>query len=310
MRKIIYIKWIYKWDSGLQTVLIGSRTINYHFIYIFREENSMSKAVIPLEEYKNIVQLYNSGLSQQKIGKMYATSHTTIRKVLIKNNVVMRDNSHKGRKYTIDENYFDNIDSQDKAYILGLLYADGCNYLPQHRVKIELQERDKDILDKINIKLNSNKPLSFVELSGKNANWQNTYRLDITNKHISETLNNLGMVQNKSLVLTFPYWLDTLLYSHFLRGYFDGDGCLQKYFLTIVSTKEFCESVATICKNILDISTTISDIPNRPESNTKLLCITGISKMKKFLDYIYQDAELYVQRKYDAYQNVHYQTAI
>ena len=130
----------------------------------------MSKAVIPSEEYKNIVRLYNSGLSQQKIGEMYNTSHTVIRKVLMKNNVIMRDNSRKGRKYTIDENYFDIIDNQDKAYILGLLYADGCNYVPQHRVKIELQERDKDILDKINIKMNSNKPLSFVKLNSKNYN--------------------------------------------------------------------------------------------------------------------------------------------
>ena len=270
----------------------------------------MSKAVIPFEEYKNIVRLYNSGLSQQKIGEMYNTSHTVIRKVLMKNNVIMRDNSHKGRKYTIDENYFDIIDNQDKAYILGLLYADGCNYVPQHRVKIELQERDKDILDKINIKMNSNKPLSFVKLNSKNYNWQNTYRLDITNKHISEVLNSLGMVQNKSLVLAFPCWLDTKLYSHFIRGYFDGDGCIQKYFLTIVSTKEFCESISMICKDILGVSTTISDIPSRPNSNTKLLRITGIGKMKKFLDYIYQDAELYIQRKYNAYKNVNYQTAV
>lgn len=270
----------------------------------------MSNAVIPIEEYKNIIKLYSSGLSQQKIGQMYNTSHTTIRKILVKNNVERRDNSHKGRKYTINENYFDAIDDQNKAYILGLLYADGCNYLPQHRVKLELQERDKDILEKISAKINTNKPLSFVELNNKNANWQNTYRLDITNKHVSETLNNLGVVQNKSLVLTFPRWLDPTLYSHFLRGYFDGDGCLQKYFLTIVSTQEFCQSVAKICEDALGVLATISDIPNKPDSNTKLLCITGIGKMKKFLDYIYQDAELYIQRKHDAYQSVNYKTAI
>lgn len=270
----------------------------------------MSKAAIPYEEYGNIIELYNSGLSQFKIGNMYNVDHSVIGRVLSKNNVLIRDHSHKGRKYTINEYYFDEINTPNKAYILGLLYADGCNYLPQHRVKIELQEKDKDILDKINNEIGSNKPLVLNKLSDKNKNWQNTYRLDITNKHISETLNASGMVQRKSLVLLFPDWLDSSLYPHFIRGYFDGDGCLQKYFLTIASTKEFCEKLSNICEDVLQIQTTISNLSYNPQSNTKILYITGINKMQVFLDYIYKDAELYIKRKYDAYKNVHYQTAI
>ena len=94
-------------------------------------------------------------------------------------------------------------------------------------IKIELQERDKDILEEINKELGSNRELYFNDLSSKNSNHQNTYGLIIVNKHMSEILKQKGMMQNKSLVLKFPEWLDEDLYSHFIRGYFDGDGHIE-----------------------------------------------------------------------------------
>lgn len=266
----------------------------------------MSKPLIPVEEYENIINLYKSGLSQAKVGEIYNVGHYIIGKILKKCGVVARDDSHKSRKYTINENYFDNIDTQNKAYILGLLYSDGCNYPPQHRVKLELQERDKSILDKINIEIQSNKPLSFNNLNSKNANWQNTYRLDITNKHISNKLVELGMVQNKSLILEFPIWLDESMYASFLRGYLDGDGHIEwsnTRFITLVGTSQFCNYVKDFCENKLDIKCSICNTASK-DSNTKLLYIHGRQRMKQFLDFIYQDADLYIERKYNIYQNI------
>jgi hypothetical protein len=266
----------------------------------------MCKPLIPTNEYDNIINLYNSGLSQAKVGEIYNVGHYIIGKILKKCGVQARDDSHKARKYTINENYFDSIDTPNKAYIIGLLYSDGCNYPPQHRVKLELQERDKNILEKINVEINSNKPLVFNNLSSKNANWQNTYRLDITNKHISDKLIELGVVQNKSLILEFPIWLDYSLYAPFLRGYFDGDGHIEwrkSKFLTIVGTKQFCQHIKNFCENNLDINCSIRDTAN-VDSNTKLLCIFRKNNIKKFLDFIYNDAELYIERKYNVYQKI------
>lgn len=132
----------------------------------------MSKPLISTEEYENIINLYKSGLSQSQVGDIYNVKWYIIGKILKKCGVPARDDSHKSRKYTINENYFDNIDTNNKAYILGLFYSDGCNYTPQHRVKLELQQKDKNILDKINIEIQSNKPLTFNKLNDKNANWQ------------------------------------------------------------------------------------------------------------------------------------------
>lgn len=266
----------------------------------------MSKPLISTDEYDNIVNLYNSGLSQAKVGEIYNVKWYIIGKILRKCGVTARDDSHKFRKYTIDENYFDNIDAPNKAYLLGLLYSDGCNYPPQHRVKLELQERDKDILDKINIEIQSNKPLAFNNLNSKNENWQNTYRLDITNKHISDRLAELGMVQNKSLILEFPTWLDKSMYAPFLRGYLDGDGHIEwgkTRFITLVGTSQFCEHIKSFCENDLDIKCSISNTANK-NSNTKLLYIHSRDRIKKFLDFIYKDANLYIERKYNVYQKI------
>lgn len=266
----------------------------------------MSKPLIPTEEYENIIHLYNSGLSQAKIGEIYNVGYYIIGKILRKCGVVARDDSHKSRKYTINENYFDNIETPNQAYLLGLLYSDGCNYPPQHRVKLELQERDKEILEKINDEIQSDKPLGFNNLSGKNSNWQNTYRIDITNKHISDRLVELGMVQNKSLTLEFPLWLEESLYAPFLRGYLDGDGHIEwnnTRFITLVGTNQFCKYVKEFCENRLCINCSIYDTANK-NSNTKLLHICGKEKIKAFLDFIYKDADLYIERKYNIYQKI------
>lgn len=143
-----------------------------------------------------------------------------------------------------------------------------------------------------------NKPLVFSNLNAKNSNWQNTYRIDITNKYISEILSDIGMIQNKSLVLEFPSKIDKSLYPHFLRDYFDGDGhieCEKTKFLTIASTLQFCQFVKDFCAENLNINCSIYNTYNK-DSNTKILVVHSKSSIKGFLDFIYHDADLYIQR--------------
>lgn len=68
-------------------------------------------------------------------------------------------------KYTFNKDYFERIDSKDKAYFLGLLYADGCNSISatqgQCTIVINLHEKDRSILDIFNKYIGSNKPLSY-----------------------------------------------------------------------------------------------------------------------------------------------------
>lgn len=262
------------------------------------------KKTFSTKDEQMMIDLYNSGKSIIEISKIYEVSTTPIRRILLGNNVLLRDHSHKKRKYSLDENYFDIIDSPNKAYILGLLFADGCNSENIHNIKLELQERDRHIVESVAKELCTNKPLKTIRLHDKNPAWQNTCQLIVTNKHMSETLSQHGMVPNKSLMLNFPTSIPENLYSHFIRGYFDGDGHIEwskSKFLTIASTRQFCEAIKDICYRFLGISTTIYDTANK-NSNTKILHVFSKARILKFLDFIYGDAELYIDRKYKSYQ--------
>lgn len=91
-------------------------------------------------------------------------------------------------------------------------------------------------------------------------------RWSVTNKHLWSTLNNLGCVPNKSLILTFPsidIFKNKDLIRHFIRGYFDGDGCFSRTFYkdevfpkcSFLGTYEFISMVKTILeKNNIHIS--------------------------------------------------------
>lgn len=265
----------------------------------------MVRTKIDKNEFINIVQKYKSGISLCELERQYPTDRRTLKKILSEYGVELRDHSHKSRKYTLDENFFDNINTQNKAYILGLLFADGCNYPPTNTVTISLQERDKNVLDKINCAMGSNRPLYFKDLHSKNPNWQNSYILTIANKHMSSQLVKLGMVQNKSLILKFPNYLPDNLVRHFIRGYFDGDGHIEWknsfHFLTIASTKEFCEHLKDLSQNLLNTYSNILPTANK-ESNTKIFNICGMEKSYKFLKYMYDDCELYLERKYEQYK--------
>jgi hypothetical protein len=127
------------------------------------------------------------------------------------------------RKYPIDEEFFNEIDSEEKAYFLGMLYADGTNSTKKTEVSLRLQEEDYKLLSKLNNLLQSTKPLLPIVRDKKR---KILYRMIINSKKISYKLNELGVVPNKTFKLIYPIWLNKNLHNHFIRGYFDGDGCV------------------------------------------------------------------------------------
>lgn len=201
-------------------------------------------------------------MSSVKIGEKFGCNHKPILRVLEENDIKRIRNGI--RKYAIDEAYFDCIDTTDKAYILGFLYADGSNCIDKCTIAMSLQEEDRDILEKIRLTIGSEKPLEYLDYSNKHDHgytYKNQYRLLMFNKHMCESLKNIGMTPNKSLSLDFPN-IDPKLYSHFVRGYFDGDGSVYRTIknennhriaVTITSTEKFCEKLIEVVKEQVGI---------------------------------------------------------
>lgn len=277
---------------------------------LLRSNGIVSNPRLTDETKSQIITLYNEGLTHKNIANICNVSENSVYKVLSDFNVEKRDISHVRQKYSLNEHYFDVIDTPNKAYILGFLYADGYNNYTNRTVTLSLQERDKEILEKINNEIGSNRPLFFENIKDKRPTCQNQYRLSITNKHVSETLKNLGVTKAKSLELTFPVWLDEKLIPHFLRGYMDGDGYIAKrpndYHTSFVSTYSFCLSAKEIIDNTLGVSCNIV-LDGRTNDITSTLNINKKYQSKMFLDWIYQDADLYLDRKYQLYKNKKYE---
>lgn len=262
---------------------------------------------VTAEQIENVCKLYSGGLSEETVGNIVGLCRATVRKILRKNQIVIRTQKETSKKYDVDEDYFTEINTQNKAYILGFFYADGNVGLNNNVVQIALQARDKHILDEMNKQFGGNRPLVFDERSKKYNNHQDIYMLTLKNNKIHDDLIRYGVKPQKTHSITYPEFLSDDLHRHFLRGVMDGDGCIHGTeksrkirAVDICGTQMFCEKAKEVIENSLGIHCSLIST-NKACPNTKKLVISGIHQATKFLNWIYEDAEMYLIRKYNIY---------
>lgn len=262
-----------------------------------------------------IVEKYLTGnYNCSSLGKEYGILKSSVNRLLRYRNIQILSRSKSVRRYTLNENYFDVIDNEHKAYWLGLLYADGTNSDKTHCIQLRLQESDLSLLEKFNIDIGSNCPIGFIERKSKHPTWQNLYRLTINSIHISKALSKLGCVPNKTFKLKFPTEdiLNTEYIRPFLRGLWDGDGSFSlselklkksknkgfKIISSLVSTEEVCKDIQSYLKVNLKINSTICYAKKNSNKNTKRLRISGNQQVIKFLDWLYENSTISLDRKF------------
>lgn len=231
--------------------------------------------------------------------------------------------------YNFNRNFFNKIDSEEKAYILGFIYADGYNSNTQ--VSIVQLQQDEDILQQINNALESDVEIKHY----KQYNQKILCQLTFSSREMCKDLTRLGAIRNKSLVLTFPTFLDKSLLPHFIRGYFDGDGCVwngkrQKkvvkdskhkdgYRERIVHNVKFtftgCFSFINALQDILIEVGVVKkktklnfskakDKSNNTSSNVCTMEYSGRTQMRNLFNYMYKNATIYGSRKFNKFQEV------
>jgi hypothetical protein len=215
-------------------------------------------------------------------------------------------------------NIFKCIDNQEKAYWLGFLYADGCNLPDYNRFVVHLSIKDLDHIIKFSRFLDINElkiktyPPGIKYIGKRKIKDNGSCRLTCYSKEVSHQLLNLGMVKAKSKILKFPNtnMVPSNLINHFLRGYFDGDGCLRKtenknvvrFGVIILSSKEFCKKAIDIISNILNINVTYWK--SYEKKNIKAFSISGNNQVLKFMNWIYKDSKIHLNRKYIIYNKL------
>lgn len=202
------------------------------------------------------------------------------------------------RIYTLNENYFENIDAQNKAYIIGFLYADGS--ISENSITINISEQDIEILDFIKKELNYNGPYHYSIV--KNHCY---CKLTITCKKLISDLIKIGVIKNKTYDSKILPVVDFELIPHLLRGLFDGDGSIYsnktdnktiEYTVNFSSNKFILTEIKLLLKNY-NISS--SNIRYRRDSiYSGMLDIRGSMNIEKFYNLIYSDSNFYLQRKY------------
>jgi len=264
----------------------------------------MTKILTSLDKEK-ILTLYNENILNKDIANLIGVSKATIGNFLKTKNLYSKYSTP--RKYSLNESFFDEIDTEEKAYFLGFLYADGYNLEKKGRISMNLKENDKEILEKFSRIIESDRPLTFIDVVSykkRVLNSSNQYKITINSKHMSLMLKVLGCMQTKSLILKFPTeeQVPSYLLRHFLRGYSDGDGWIGDQSLCIVGTEDFCNSLGEKVKKDLNINFYIRKREKEKNTTTRMFYISGRRQLMIFLNYIYNDSTIYLQRKYDIWE--------
>jgi len=197
--------------------------------------------------------------------------------------------------HTLDKDFFEVIDTEEKAYILGFIAADGSVY--GNTLSIELKRSDKEHLVKINKCLGSDRPIENTLSTDKRVDKvYQAARISQQSKKLITDLAKYGIVPNKtaSMAIAFALIPDIFL-RDFWRGCIDGDGWLSEGSIPVVGltgTKNVLESFQLFIKNTLDIDFR-AITPNRSIFNTKYYKDhTSVAKC------LYKNSCLYLDRKF------------
>lgn len=270
---------------------------------ILHKHNVIQKRERPKDlNEEEVIKLYyelRSGvLVANKLGRK---GHHAVLKIINKNKL---NKSSIHRKYRYDETYFEKIDNEEKAYFLGFIFADGCVRKTKDNkpkdLKIKIHKKDIEILEAFKKSIKSESPIK-IEKDG-------AVSFSIGSKKICSDLIKLNCTPSKSLTLIPPNNIPNKLIRHFIRGYFDGDGCIsviagkeKKRTAFILGTKEM---LLYFNKHFVKFgfSDKLDKIkPYRKEHVIHIISYDKNDDLKKMIDFFYKDATIYMSRKYNRF---------
>ena len=264
-----------------------------------------------------IVTLYNEGNSISEVSKITGINNSTVARVLRILNIQKRPQHQQGHskgtrknaKYQWDIDFFESIDTEHKAYWLGFLYADSYN--GEKTIIVDLS--DKDIS---HIKL-LQQDLKATEIPLVNRTQNHSVALHLRSVKMKRDLERVGCVNKKTLILTFPSYIQvpSHLISHFMRGYFDGDGSVQLYqrknrpsqtlYFEVIGTYEFLNGYENeLRKHCHRVQVTKRQQISKQHENIQSLRYGGNLLVKDIYDFLYKDATIYLERKKSIFEEI------
>lgn len=258
-----------------------------------------------------ILKEYQEGNSVLSLSKKYPQfKYSKIYDYIKKNGIEIRQTSETARKFYCNSAYFKEIDTEDKAYWLGFIAADG--YISKTKYKndvlgISLAVKDYSHLEKFKKSISYTGDIKEYISSGYAKSKYS--RIAIRDSNVVNDLLSHGIKYNKSLTLDFDSILvPDFLMNHFIRGYFDGDGCItysihnkykdRRYAIKFCGTKSVLQGIDLYLpvKKTHKLSKRKKD-----QKDSYGLEIGGNNQVMDILEYMYSNSNIFLDRKHERY---------
>lgn len=260
----------------------------------------------PYQNAERLKELYEQHGSIKKVGEVLEANEKTIA-IWMKKFGIQNVGSQGARKNKLDHNYFEVIDTEDKAYWLGFIMADGCVYRgsdkKSYRLQINLKSTDVEQLNKFQESIQSSYKIQIKKVGKHEA-----CLLKVNSTKMCEDLIGWNVIPSKSLICEMPS-IQQELVRHFVRGYFDGDGSLDLHKerdvrARIVGGEKILEQIQTHLQKEGIVSKVSKPTKNK---STYTLELPVGSESMKFASWMYENSSISLGRKlrrYETYKNV------
>lgn len=260
---------------------------NYRMCPEIRKKSSL------IRKGRKFSEEHKSNISKSLQGRKFSEEH---KKSLSQNN----------RTFSLNENFFINMNSAEKWYWAGFILADGC--ISKSVLEITLKKSDHKHLMKFLKCIKSNYEIYNKKIKGKNDKIYEASRLVISNIVFINSLKKLGLTERKSFTAK-PLDVPIKFEKDFWRGVFDGDGhigfyniklkngCRKGTLISLVGTKEICEGFKSFCSKYVDVSYRKVKLDKRSEKLYEF-SLNG-DKSIIISNNLYNNSKIYLDRKYE-----------
>lgn len=250
---------------------------------------------------KEICDLYQTGHYNLKIlADKYNTSRHIIKQILLENNIPIESYKIRHTNINLIENFFEIIDTEEKAYLLGFILADGC--VDGNQLSIEINKKDIEILYMFKKAVNSTAKISERKRQGEILACTR-----VSSEKMILDLSKYGVVPNKTYITKKLPDIEEPFLHHMLRGFVDGDGWViynkekSLHVIGIVSYfRSTCEDFKNKCNSLLKNKITRNVQGYKP---CRFSC-SAKKEVKELANILYGNANFYLTRKYNKAQEI------
>ena len=278
-------------------------------VYIKKRKN--------IEDYREqILKEHSEGKSLKEICSAVGFYPDKISKFLKANGL---GPSHNNKTKWVDEHFFDIIDCEEKAYILGYFIADGCireerdkrNGRVGRRLCFSNSCDDEEVILRIHHRICPYNKIMYVHNIKGAKNRKPQLQLQWTSRGMTNNLiENFGVRPKKTydVEYAFPFEkIDQKYHRDFIRGFIDGDGTISKEDIRFVfNSPVFAKQIIDILYEevyipnkdvIFDFKYTLQEIDGKSTKYWRVRIPTGHGKYKFYKKYLYDGATIYLTRK-------------